>query len=251
MGPTGASPSPSALPGASLGSVAVTTPEAALDNPVWASLTGVHTALAIVHGRAARYPSDISPFAAVSDDTDPAAWADLADLVGPGVLLGCAGLRSLPPPGWDIVMAVPAVQLLGDDVAGRPDPEAVRLGAQDVPEMLDLVARTQPGPFERRTIELGAYLGIRRGGRLVAMAGERMRFPGRTEISAVCTDPVHRGAGFATRLIRATAMGILARGDRPFLHVMVSNMDAIRLYEDLGFRVRREMSFVQLRTPTH
>lgn len=248
MGPTGASPS--ALPGPPAGSVAVTTPEAALDNPVWASLTGVHAHLAIAHRGAARYLPEMSPFAAVSDDTDPAAWDDLADLVGPGALLGFAGLKSMPPPGWDVVMAVPAVQMLGDDLVGRPDAEAVRLGRQDVPEMLDLVARTRPGPFERRTIELGAYLGIRRGGRLIAMAGERMRFPGRTEISAVCTDPAHRGEGLATRLIRAAAVGVLARGDRPFLHVAVSNMDAIRLYETLGFSIRREMSFVQMRTPS-
>ncbi|MEX5634814.1 GNAT family N-acetyltransferase [Parafrankia sp. FMc2] len=247
MGPTGASPS--ALPEPLAGSVAVTTPESALDNPVWASLSGVHAHVAIAHGRAARYPPEMSPFAAVSDDKDPDAWGDLAALVGPGALLGFAGLKSLPPPGWDVVTAVPAVQLLGDDLAPRADPEAVRLGVADVPEMLDLVARTQPGPFGRRTVELGTYLGIRRGGRLVAMAGERMRFPGRTEISAVCTDPAHRGEGLATRLILATALRVHARGDRPFLHVVVSNMDAIRLYEALGFTARREMSFVQMRTP--
>jgi GNAT superfamily N-acetyltransferase len=81
--------------------------------------------------------------------------------------------------------------------------------------MLDLVARTRPGPFLARTPHLGTYLGIRRGGALVAMAGERMRPPGWTEISAVCTDPAHRGQGLAARLVRAVALVVRERGDPP------------------------------------
>ena len=106
----------------------------------------------------------------------------------------------------------------GSGLAVRADPEAVRLGPADVPEMLDLVARTEPGPFVPRTIALGTYLGIRRGGALVAMAGERMRPPGWGEISAVCTDPAHRGQGLAGRLVRAVGAVIRERGDVPFLH---------------------------------
>ena len=106
----------------------------------------------------------------------------------------------------------------GSGLAVRADPEAVRLGPADVPEMLDLVARTQPGPFLPRTITSGTYLGIRRGGALVAMAGERMRPPGWGEISAVCTDPAHRGQGLAGRLVRAVGAVVRERGDVPFLH---------------------------------
>ncbi|WP_198145379.1 GNAT family N-acetyltransferase [Frankia sp. EAN1pec] len=246
MGPTGVSPS--ALPEPATGSVTVA--ESVLDNPVWESLAGAHAHLAIATSRAARYPPEISPFAAVGDGADPGAWAELAELAGPGVLLGFSGLRMLPPPGWEVTMAVPALQFLGDDLVDRPDPEAVPLRAGDVPEMLDLVARTRPGPFSRRTVELGGYLGIRSGGRLVAMAGQRMRLPGWTEISAVCTDPAHRGEGLASRLVRAVAVGVRARGEQPFLHVSVSNTDALRLYEALGFAPRREVSFVQMRTPS-
>jgi ribosomal protein S18 acetylase RimI-like enzyme len=127
------------------------------------------------------------------------------------------------------------------------DPEAVRLGPADVPEMLDLVARTQPGPFLPRTIVLGTYLGIRRAGALVAMAGERMRPPGWSEISAVCTDPAHRGQGLAGRLVRAVGTVIRERGDVPFLHAAASNTAGIRLYEELGFTLRREILFAALR----
>ena len=50
------------------------------------------------------------------------------------------------------------------------------------------------------------------------MAGERLRPPGWTEISAVCTDPAWRGHGLASRLTRAVAACIVARGETPFLH---------------------------------
>ncbi len=69
------------------------------------------------------------------------------------------------------------------------------------------------------------------------------RRPGWTEISAVCTDPAHRGQGLATRLVRAVADGIRARGETPFLHTAASNATAIRLYESIGFRLRRATMF--------
>jgi ribosomal protein S18 acetylase RimI-like enzyme len=131
----------------------------------------------------------------------------------------------------------------------RPDEEAVRLGAHDVPDMLALVERTRPGPFLPRTVELGTYLGIRRGGQLIAMAGERLHPPGWTEISAVCTDAAYRGRGLGSRLVRAVAAGIKERGETPFLHTAAANTGAIGLYESLGFRLRRTTRFTGVRVP--
>ncbi|MGW4668758.1 GNAT family N-acetyltransferase [Streptosporangium sandarakinum] len=115
--------------------------------------------------------------------------------------------------------------------------------------MLDLVARTQPGPFWPRTCELGTYLGVRDNGTLVAMAGERLRPPGWTEISAVCTAPEARGQGHAARLVSALVARIAARGERPFLHVAGTNTGAIALYERLGFETRTPVTFRGFRTP--
>jgi ribosomal protein S18 acetylase RimI-like enzyme len=151
------------------------------------------------------------------------------------------------PSGWELLGAIPGVQMDGTGLDVGLDPEAVRLGPTDVPEMLDLVARTRPGPFGPRTITLGRYLGIRRGGALVAMAGERMHPPGWGEISAVCTDPAHRGQGLAGRLVRAVGAVVRERGDVPFLHAAASNVTGIRLYERLGFTHRREILFAALR----
>ena len=222
--------------------------EAALDNPVWAALTTSHRRFAEFVGGAGRYLADVAPLAALRDPRDPADWYDLRRLVGRGRDVVLPGDDEIPL-GWEVSQTIAGMQLVATDaLRTEPDPEAVGLGAAGVPEMLDLVGRTQPGPFLPRTVELGTYLGIRRHGALVAMAGERVRPPGWTEVSAVCTDPAYRGRGLATRLVRAVAAGIRERGDVPFLHVSASNTNAIRLYESMGFVVRRDLLFRLLRS---
>jgi ribosomal protein S18 acetylase RimI-like enzyme len=226
-----------------------TAAETVLDHPVRASLLGAHAHLAERQGRALRYRPDVAPFHALPNEPDATAWADLARLAGPGETVLLAGTPTAPPAAWEVVTEIPGVQLVDDGLVTAPDPDAVRLGPADVPEMLALVGRTRPGPFLPRTAELGTYLGLRHGGELVAMAGERFRPPGWTEISAVCTDERFRGRGLATRLVRAVAAGIRARGETPFLHTAAANTAAIRLYESLGFRLRRPLLFAVARAP--
>lgn len=215
-----------------------------LDNPVWASLTGPHQRFAVRHGRAARYLPDMAPFLAIPDES---AWPDVGTLAGPGVVVAVTGFA--PPAGWELVDEFPGVQLVDAGVTAAPAPEAVRLTAADVPDMLELVEKTRPGPFLPRTIELGTYLGIRRDGRLIAMAGERLRPPGWTEISAVCTDPEFRGQGLASVLVRALVASIRARGEQALLHASADNTNAIRLYESMGFRLRMSPIFSIVRVP--
>jgi GNAT superfamily N-acetyltransferase len=220
-----------------------------LDNPFYGSLTGPHAHFAERRGNVLRYPVDVAPFLALPDILSVQDWADAAALAGPGGLVALAGDAISPPDGWEIVMRGAGVQMVDDGIAAAPDEEAVRLTAADVPAMLALIDRTRPGPFLPRTIELGTYLGIRRPGELVAMAGERLHPPGWTEISAVCTDAAYRGQGLATRLVHAVAHGIRQRGETPFLHAAADNTNAIRLYESLGFRLRRRATFQAVRVP--
>ncbi|MER6211858.1 MULTISPECIES: GNAT family N-acetyltransferase [unclassified Streptomyces] len=222
-----------------------------LDNPARAALTGPHAHFAEQRGRILRYPVDVTPWLALPDEPDADDWADVAAFSGPGTEIPLLGFRGRVPDGWEVTFDIDGVQMVDDGLAAAPDPEAVVLGPADVPEMLDLVERTKPGPFLPRTVELGTYLGIRREGALVAMAGERLHPPGWTEISAVCTDPAARGEGLASRLILAVAHGIRERGETPFLHTGAGNTNAIRLYESLGFRLRRTTAFLAARAPEH
>jgi ribosomal protein S18 acetylase RimI-like enzyme len=234
-----------------------------LDNPVWHAInavSGPQRTLAEGGPLAARFDLEVAPFSALPDEPTAEAWRALqvlAGAAGVAVLFGDPGPR---PPGWTELFRVPTVQLVATSVDG-PGPEAGdvdglavrRLGATDVPEMLDLVARTQPGPFAARTIELGEYLGVRErggereGGPLVAMAGVRLRLPGYSEISAVCTDPAHRERGLARALVLRLVAGIEARGETAMLHATKENVGAIRLYLDLGFTLRRDHDVVGLR----
>ncbi len=227
-----------------------TTGQHPLDHPAWAALTGPHAHLAVRFGRAARYRADVSAFAALADDADEQSWRDLAELAGPGAEVLLGGLSNLPPDGWEILFQADGVQMVATRAMAATHIDDIEpLGESDLPEVLDLVERTRPGPFAPRTIDMGHYLGIRRDGALVALAGERVHPPGWTEISAVCTDPAYRSQGLAGRLVTAVAAGIRDRGETPFLHAAASNTNAIRLYHALGFTIRRSTIFLSARVP--
>lgn len=217
----------------------MTSDESVLDNPVYASLCGAHARFAEVRGRVRRYPPEVSPFLGMPSPPTRQDWLDAAELVPAGGVAAVPDAGSELPEGWRALAGFDLVQMICERRPGRDCAQAVALGPADVPEMIELVVRTEPGPFLPRTIELGDYLGIRAGGALVAMAGERFRPPGWTEISAVCTDPAHRGRGLATELVEALIARIDSRSERAFLHVLATNTGAIRLYQQLGFRVRQ------------
>lgn len=220
-----------------------------LVNVVFEALATRHAKLAEAEGRAVRYPPEVAPFAAIPHDPTAQDWRDLAALVhrtgGAALHREPGALRDAWAAGhrFDVrrlnvlLLSGAGLRAGAEDAA---DPEIRELTAGDVPAMRELAERTKPGPFGPRTIELGGYLGIRRGGTLVAMAGERFSAPdgkgrGWTEVSAVATDPAARGQGLATRLIRAVAARIRARGDEVFLHVVDTNAGAVALYERIGF----------------
>lgn len=221
------------------------TPTHQLDQPAWHALSGPHRPLGITQGNAARYPATIAPFAALPPVETQEDWADLAAIAGEDQLV-LFGLPRTVPAGWELVGQFDVVQMLAPDGFGREHPDVVRLGAEDVPAMVDLVAEAQPGPFSAETYRCGAYYGIKEDGHLVAMAGERLTTPAWTEISAVCTRESHRGRGYATTLMESVAHGIRAAGRAPFLHTGAANVAAIRLYEHLGFTRRDTANVVQL-----
>ncbi|SLM98617.1 acetyltransferase [Brachybacterium faecium] len=221
-----------------------------LDNPAWSSLSGAHRCLAEGNEHVLRYPADVSPFVGVRDWEHPEVWDAILDVFGHGAEVSVSHAEPVLPEGWTPVFSIPGVQLVQTDrLVPRPEPEAVELGAADSAEMLALVERTRPGPFHRRTHEMGRYVGIRREGRLIAMAGERLHPAGWTEISAVAVDEQHRRQGLASRLVLDVAFHVQQRGDRALLHASAGNTAAIAGYEKLGFALRRRLTFGAVRTP--
>lgn len=222
-----------------------------LDNAVWHSLHGPHRRFAVADpdGRAVRFDAEVSVFSALPDEPSPADWAALARLTEPGTTCALFGVVPDPPAGWTVARRFSCGQYLAGPGPGVPDDAVEELTGADVPEMAALVAATEPGPFRPRTIELGTYLGIRHEGRLVAMAGERLRLDGHTEISAVCTDAAHRRQGLSARLCGELLHRIGRRGHTAFLHVEDEKPGAIALYEQLGFTRRASLRVLLLTPP--
>jgi len=214
-----------------------------LDRQIWNALTTRQAHLSLGGELAKRLDPRFGPFAATLDDT-PASFAALNRLSheandfvlftpGPPPLLG----------NFKVLMASELDQFVGiDSGAGPKRDDIAKLSAADVPEMLALAELTKPGPFLARTHELGAFYGVRIEGRLAAMTGERLKLPGFTEITAVCTHPDFRGRGLAAALIARVAEGIKARGETPFLHVFSHNAPAIAVYRRLGMERRRSFA---------
>lgn len=219
-----------------------------LDQPILAALKTRQAEFAVQSGYAIAYGDRIAPFAAIGGAAR-SGLPDLAELVRSrenGVTLLQAD--DIPvPDGVRCEMRAEGVQM----VLTRPCVDAgdigiTRLTGKDVPDMLALVALTEPGPFLEQTIRLGDYFGVRRNGRLIAMAGERMQLSGFCEVSAVCVHPAHRGQRLARHLVNHVAKGILGRGDVPFLHTYARNEAAIGLYRNMGFDLRRSMWITHL-----
>jgi predicted GNAT family acetyltransferase len=222
--------------------------ESALDRPVWSALTTGDRRFAEGGPLALRFPPDIAPFGATAEDSTEA-FAALRELISAEGRVALVTVDKLNAySGLEVVREAPVVQMIALAATRLPshDLEPTVLGPADVPEMLDLATRTQPGPFGPRTHELGQYIGIRVDGALAAMAGERMRLDGCVEISAVCASPEHRGRGYAAFLVAWLVHKLRKEGATPFLHVFTDNVSAIALYERLGFTTRKTLRLTVL-----
>jgi len=213
-----------------------------LDHPIWTALTSRQQALAEGGTLARRYPAAVAPFADTVD-TSPESFAALGALMSrPDIAVLFTPDPVAVPDEFKVLLAETAEQMIGaPPEVSACDVEIVTLDAADVPDMMELTSLTKPGPFGLRTHELGIFLGIRIDGRLVAMAGERMKPANCTEITAVCVRPSHRGRGYGKILLAAISRQIRARGEIPFLHVFTNNHSAIALYRRQGMEIRRRL----------
>lgn len=221
-----------------------------LDNLVWHALKSEQKLLSeeSSNGCAVRFRPDVSPFCGMRDESEES-WAGLSELTGSeGVALLMGPKLSAIPPDWELLLAEVATQWLPRNLplidphtsTNTTTAEFFPLQDEDVPEMLALAEMTEPGPFMRRTIDTGCYVGLRREGELIAMAGERMRSGDWIEVSAVCVHPEAQREGLGARLTLAVAESIQIQGKRPMLHVREGNEAAIALYNRIGFEFRQD-----------
>ena len=214
-----------------------------LDRPVWSSLSSVHRDFSVGSQCARRFQSDIGPFAAIADESEQS----IKELDS---LLECAGMLAVPqatafpcPRNGSIKAQRPAFQMVYEGSTPGDDNNVLidSLDHSDSASMYSLAKLTNPGPFERRTHELGQFWGIKQDGHLAAMAGERFKSPGYVEISAVCTAPDFESRGYGKALCLHLCRSIRLIGCQPILHVFEDNPRAIKLYEFLGFSVRTKI----------
>ena len=221
-----------------------------LDRPIWTALATRQQGLAFGDERARRIDPAYGVFAVARDASEDSREA-LTALVRAH---GDAALVEAEPPdlpaGLEVVSRAVLWQMLAEDLRlVPPDFEWVDLAEADAPQMLALAELTRPGPFSSRTHRLGDFVGVKRDGELIAMAGERLKPDGFTEVSGVCVRPGDQGRGYAAGLMSVVAERIVARGETPFLHVYDHNARAIAVYQALGYRLRRKMAMVVVRAP--
>ncbi|HTH52958.1 MAG TPA: GNAT family N-acetyltransferase [Edaphobacter sp.] len=221
-------------------------------NPPLQALLENHAHLAKRSGKAMKYPREVTPFAAIEENS-PHAFESLFELMEPGEVTYIIsdthpavfpGLQYDPPLGV-LQMAYPRELALPE----APGSESVTLEPIPCIEAEDMVALTDiafPGFFRRRTCEMGSYYGIRDAGRLVAMCGERMAIGDYRELSGLCTHPEYRGRGYAPILMVRLMQNHRAAGLRSYLHVAANNTNAIALYEKMGFEHRGEFQLYRV-----
>ncbi len=219
-----------------------------LDRPIWSALNSRHSTLAEGSGPAKRYIPSISLFTATRDDSEES-LAALSNLVAAGeeALLVQAMPIALPS-GFTTVFNASLVQMIADGpIPAVQDERVQQLGEADAADMFELAALTKPGPFTLRAQAFGGFWGIRANGRLIAMAGQRLKQPGLTELSGVCVHPEAQGEGLGRLMSLFVAGRIIDKGEKPYLHAYATNSMAIGLYESIGFRLRSEMTAAMVR----
>ena len=215
--------------------------EQKLDNPVWYSLAESHKKLALIYNKTHFYHPDYCAFGAFNEIPDnPKDLLAYSKLVPSFFIFG---EKPNIPDGLKLKDELLCLQMIvRDNIAVPHKDEIVKLEDSHREALLGLVKIVYPEYFKSKTADLGNYYGIFKDNQLVAITGERMQMDAFTEVSAVITHPEHTGKGYAKQLVAHAANAIFEQNKIPFLHVAKANIGAVKLYEKLGFEIRREIS---------
>lgn len=216
-----------------------------LDNPVWYSLLEKHRHFGFDHNHIKFYHPDYCPFGGYQPGENISGYMEEYSALVRNFFI--VGNKPELPDGLQLKNELVCLQMISRARAGIEIKEnIVKLTAEHVNALFQLVDLVQPGYFKRKTALLGDYFGIFEKNKLIAVTGERMSMNGFTEVSAVVTHPAHTGKGYAQQLVAHTVNAIFNQHEIPFLHVLETNTSAIGLYKKLGFETRRKISFWQV-----
>ena len=224
-----------------------------LDNPAWWALHSVDKHFNIGNELVKYFPANISPFVGIANWDEKHQEKLLHNLPADRSFAVMVAESFKLIDGLETVFSTTLNQLVFENFKTEYSTEMFQniqtLGDEYIPDMLELTALTKPGPFYEKTNAFGNYVGIFQNNQLVAMAGERLHLNDYTEISAVCTHPSQTGKGFGSLLVAYLVEKIIESGQTPFLHARKDNVGAIRVYEKVGFLVRKEMNFAIFKLP--
>ena len=228
----------------------MTLPDHLFLNPVLTALRTSHAHLAIMHGEAARYPAAVTPFAAIASPTTKA-LNDLRILVAPEEYVWLAAMGGADPEAAGLTRqtTIDVLQMVfpAEVDLSASSPAIIPLSCSNASEMVALTDIAFPGFFRPRTCEMGDYFGIYSPEKeLISMGGERLCFPGYSEMSGICTHPAHRGQGYAAQMLWHLAHHDRTLANVPWLHVSATNTPAVNLYRKLGFETVRSIKLHKL-----
>lgn len=217
-----------------------------LDNAIWEALSSHQQYLNAGDDQLKYFPKEVSPLFALQN-WDPSDHDVLEkEIPADRSFFVLIAKEIIIPDTMHVQLTLPLYQMVATrTVTTQHAHHSImrKLTDEDIPQMLELTAKTKPGPFGNRTIEFGHYYGIFEGELLVSMAGQRLQTNDFTEVSAICTDPAHLGKGYAAALTQQVCSCIYETGKTPFLHVRQDNISAIKLYKKLGFEIRADIYF--------
>jgi GNAT superfamily N-acetyltransferase len=216
-----------------------------LDNPVWYSLSETHKDISINYHNVKFYDPAYCPFGGFIENNNVASQIDeYSKLISNFFVVGGKPVFSKK---ISLKKELVCLQMILEKrIEIKIVEKIIELNDTLGEALSNLVNEVQPGYFKKKTHLMGNYFGVIKEGKLVAVAGERMKMNDFTEVSAVVTHPSYKGKGFAKQLVAHTANKIFDENKTPYLHVAETNFDAIILYEKLGFKTRRKMSFWDL-----
>jgi ribosomal protein S18 acetylase RimI-like enzyme len=126
------------------------------------------------------------------------------------------------------------------------DARVERVERSDLARLDAFLRRHGATAWSAESFETGPYVWVRENDEVVAAAGVHFETPFVGQVANVLVRDSHRGRGLGAAVTAAVARRLRERGRLVSLFVRSDNASAVRLYERLGFRRVRQLSYLEL-----